>query len=237
MENDTKFSETQRCVLFRCMVTDMADRIPDATRRNQRSRAAVLAAARELVTEVSYARLTVEAIAARAGVGKQTIYRWWPSKGVVVFDALLELSRTEGELVLPDTGDLRADLRMVLRSTIEELRDSRIDALYRAVFADVQSDLTLATQLTERLLDPLRDALLARLQKGIDQDQVDPRADLAVGVELLNGPVFHRWLLRTGQLDDGYADTVVDLALQALRPADRANRGARSVAQPSTTPT
>lgn len=197
-----------------------SDRAPDPTRRNQRARAAVLVAAGELVTEVGFARLTVEAIAARAGVGKQTIYRWWPSKGAVVFDAFLELSRTDGELTLPDTGDLRADLQTIVHGIVDELRVPRIDAVYRAVFADVQSDVTLAAQLTDRLLNPLRGALQARLQKGIAQGEVDARADLTVGVELLNGPIFHRWLLRTGALDEAYADTVVDLALRALHPGD-----------------
>jgi AcrR family transcriptional regulator len=84
---------------------------PDPTRRNERSRRAILEAASELVADTGFVRLTVEAIAARAGVGKQTIYRWWPSKGAVVFDALLaEGLGAEGESRLPDTGDLRADL-------------------------------------------------------------------------------------------------------------------------------
>ena len=64
----------------------------DTTRRNEASRRAILAAAFELVQEVGYAKLSIEGIAARAGVGKQTIYRWWPSKGAVLFDAFLMLS-------------------------------------------------------------------------------------------------------------------------------------------------
>ncbi|MCP2258834.1 transcriptional regulator, TetR family [Streptoalloteichus tenebrarius] len=73
---------------------------PDPTRRSERSRQAILTAALDLVVEIGYRKMTIEAIAARAGVGKQTIYRWWPSKGAVVFDAILALSQG-------DTGDTR----------------------------------------------------------------------------------------------------------------------------------
>ncbi|MEV4089583.1 helix-turn-helix domain-containing protein, partial [Nonomuraea fuscirosea] len=80
---------------------------PNPARRSERSRQAILDAARELVSEVGYAKLTIEAIAARAGVGKQTIYRWWPSKGAVVLDAFLALSEAGPgrSMALPDTGD------------------------------------------------------------------------------------------------------------------------------------
>ncbi|MEU7604799.1 TetR/AcrR family transcriptional regulator, partial [Streptomyces sp. NPDC041003] len=87
---------------------------PDATRRSDRSRRAILDAALTLVGEVGYNKLTIEAIAARAGVGKQTIYRWWPSKAAVLLDASLALAgdaETEGGWTgFPDTGDLAGDL-------------------------------------------------------------------------------------------------------------------------------
>ncbi|WP_234293539.1 TetR/AcrR family transcriptional regulator, partial [Nocardia jinanensis] len=86
-----------------------------ATRRSHRSRTAILTATTELIGEVPYAKLTVEAIAARAGVGKQTIYRWWPSKGAVVFEAMLESDTGPEGLALPDTGDIATDLRALLR--------------------------------------------------------------------------------------------------------------------------
>ena len=86
--------------------------MPNATRRSERSRRAILTAALDLVEEVGYAKTSVEGIAARAGVGKQTIYRWWPSKGAVLLDALLALSEgDDGVEPLPDTGDLAADLK------------------------------------------------------------------------------------------------------------------------------
>ena len=94
-------------------------RTPDSTRRSERSRRAIYDAALALVGEVGYAKATVEGIAARAGVGKQTIYRWWPSKGAVLLEAFLDLSDQaaraaddgQGMHEIPDTGDLEADLK------------------------------------------------------------------------------------------------------------------------------
>ena len=103
------------------------------TRRNERSRRAILDAALELATELGYQKLTIESVAARAGVGKQTIYRWWPSKGAVLFDALLARTQdTDGAGALPDTGDLVADLKAVLRATVTEFADPAFSADPRA---------------------------------------------------------------------------------------------------------
>jgi AcrR family transcriptional regulator len=183
--------------------------MPDLARRSERSRLAILAAARELLTQKDYAELTIEAIAARAGVGKQTIYRWWGGKGAVILDALVE---TAAEVTLPDTGDLRADLTTVVRAIVAELADPRLSATTRALTIETMGDDVLAAQVRDRLLRPQLDAVKARLRAG----HLRPGVDLDQAVELLVGPPFHRWLMRTGPLDDEYADGVVELALAAL---------------------
>ena len=132
--------------------------------RSDTSRRAILDAAFELVGEVGYAKLTMEGIAARAGVGKQTIYRWWPSKGAVLFDAFLALSEdAEGVPALPDTGDLEADLKLVLRATVAELNDPRYDVPMRAMTAAIANDPALAAEYEQRLEAPMRAIKLARL--------------------------------------------------------------------------
>ncbi|MFD3570518.1 TetR/AcrR family transcriptional regulator, partial [Streptomyces sp. NPDC058667] len=77
---------------------------PDASRRSERSRRAIFDAALALVTETGYAKTTIEGIAARAGVGKQTIYRWWPSKAAVLLDAFLDLQTRAAESLGGDAG-------------------------------------------------------------------------------------------------------------------------------------
>ncbi len=120
---------------------------PDASRRSETARRAILAAALDLVGEVGYAKLTIEGIAAAAGVGKQTIYRWWPSKGSLLFDAFLTLA-TDGQedqaAALPDTGDVMADLKMVLRATVAELNEPRYDQPMRALHTEIVHDPALA---------------------------------------------------------------------------------------------
>ncbi|MDO9354282.1 MAG: TetR/AcrR family transcriptional regulator [Solirubrobacteraceae bacterium] len=192
---------------------------PDPARRSDRARSSILSATRERLAEVGYAKLTIEGIASRAGVGKQTIYRWWPSKGAVVFDAILDASLgPDGSTTLPDTGELEADLRTVMRGIVGELADPATDRMQRAVLAELQLDPPLATELLERLLRPQTDAFADRLCRARDAGQVRDDLDPSVAVELFLGPVFHRWLLRTAPLDEAFADRVVEHALAGLAP-------------------
>lgn len=87
-------------------------------RRSQESHQAILAATRELIEEVGYFRLTVEGVAARAGVGKTTVYRWWPSKSALVLEAV------DAERSVPPTptGDVRVDARAAIDAMRTDLR-------------------------------------------------------------------------------------------------------------------
>jgi AcrR family transcriptional regulator len=196
------------------------ERTPDPNRRSERSRTAILTATMEILREVDYPGLTIEAIAARAGVGKQTIYRWWRSKGAVVLDAIVAATVTGQSLALPDTGDIRADLRLVIRATVAELANPGTSGNSRALTIETLTDETLGEQARDRLLGPQLDATKDRLRAGQRAGQLRDDVDLDVAVELLFGPLYHRWLLRTGPLTDDYADEVVDLALRALLAAE-----------------
>ena len=136
----------------------------------------------------------MEGIAARAGVGKQTIYRWWPSKGAVLFDAFLALSEdAEGVPALPDTGDLEADLKLVLRATVAELNDPRYDVPMRAMAAAIASDPALAAEYEQRLEAPMRAIKLARLANA---PELAPGTDLELVADLLWSPLLARWQQR-----------------------------------------
>jgi AcrR family transcriptional regulator len=171
------------------------------------------------VHEVGYRKLTIEAIAARAGVGKQTIYRWWPSKGAVVLDGFLaSVNENPDDLSLPDTGDVAADLSAVVRAIVAELADPKLSGTTRALMIEMQDDAEFADMVLERLLGPQLQAIAERLRTAQDAGQLRADLDLAVAVELLVGPLYHRWLLRTAPLTEEYADTVTELALRALAP-------------------
>ena len=164
----------------------------------------------------------MEAIAKRAGVGKQTIYRWWPSKGAVLLDAFLEhrVEERTGTPVLGqlDQGNLVDDVHRVLRAIVDAFATTTWEAPYRALTVAIQDDPELAAQAMARLIRPSLDDVRAWLAAAQDRGQVRADIDLDVAVELLLGPVFHRWLLRTGPLTDEYADALADAVGHALTP-------------------
>ncbi|WP_406280851.1 TetR/AcrR family transcriptional regulator [Nocardia sp. NBC_00881] len=194
----------------------MAD-TPAAARRSERARAAILAAATELIRELSYAKLSIEAIAGRAGVGKQTIYRWWPSKGAVVFDAMLESDSGPRGLALPNTGDITADLRELLRGSAAALIDPGFESFLRAMYIEIQQDPALAAAYRERLLLPQRAAIADRLAAGVGSGELRADLDFELAIDLLLGPIQMRWSLGLGGLTEAYADAVLDAALAYSR--------------------
>lgn len=196
---------------------------PDATRRSKPTRQAILTAALDLAAEVGYRGLSIEAIAARAGAGKQTIYRWWPSKGAVLFDALLALADGDGdgEADLPDTGDLAADLKLVLAATVDELNNPRYSEPMRALTVEILSDPELAATYRTRLDQPMRAMKKRRLRAAVDAGQLAEDTDLDLAADLIWGPVQNRWLFGGEPLTTEFTDTLVDTALAGLAQASR----------------
>ncbi|MCX5133503.1 MULTISPECIES: TetR/AcrR family transcriptional regulator [unclassified Streptomyces] len=197
---------------------------PDATRRSEKSRRAIFAAALALVGESGYPKTTIEGIAARAGVGKQTIYRWWSSKAEVLLDAFMDLgeqaARAAGQepYTLPDTGDLAADLKLVLRATVDELLDPAFEVPSRALAAEGLVNDRLGAEFVAKLLEPQLQLYVRRLRSAQDQGEVRPDVDPRIALELFVSPLAQRWLQRTAPITYDYTDTLVDYALHGLAP-------------------
>lgn len=169
--------------------------VPDSTRRSEKSRRAIYDAALELVAEVGYPKTTIEGIAARAGVGKQTIYRWWSSKADVLLEAFLDLSEqasreagAEEPYVIPDTGDLAADLKAVLRLTVDQLKDPRFEAPSRALAAEGVVDEKLGRIFMTKLLEPSLQLYVDRVRAAQDAGQVRQDVDPRIALELWVSP-------------------------------------------------
>ncbi|GHB59162.1 TetR family transcriptional regulator [Streptomyces viridiviolaceus] len=197
---------------------------PDATRRSERSRRAIYDAALALVGEVGYPKTTIEAIAARAGVGKQTIYRWWSSKADVLLEAFMDLGERTAQAAgqdadaVPDTGDLAADLKAVLRATVDELRDPRFEAPSRALAAEGVVNEELGRVFVTKLLEPSLQLYVDRLRAAQEAGDIRPDIDPRIALELFVSPLAQRWLQHTAPFSYEYTDTLVDYALYGLVP-------------------
>ncbi|MDQ0962313.1 AcrR family transcriptional regulator [Streptomyces sp. B4I13] len=209
------------------MVTQPAKPAPDTARRSERSRLAIYDAALSLVVEVGYPKTTIEGIAARAGVGKQTIYRWWGSKADVLLEAFLDLgeqaARDAGAAehepyAIPDTGDLAADLKAVLRATVDQLTDPRFEAPSRALAAEGVVDEQVGREFTAKLLEPSLQLYADRLRAAQEAGQVRADVDPRIALEFFVSPLAQRWLQYTGPISYEYTDTLVDYALHGLAP-------------------
>lgn len=189
---------------------------PNPQRRSEASRRAILDAALRLCAEAGYGRLTIEAIAASAGVSKKTIYRWWPSKGAVVLEALDDLATTVADH--PDTGDLAADLRTQLTAVVELLTPVERSAVV-GLIAEALQDPQLADDLRERLIAPRIAQFKERMRRARAAGQLSAGADLDVAVDLVYGPLYHRLVFHLGMPDQRRLAELIDHALRALNAA------------------
>jgi AcrR family transcriptional regulator len=200
---------------------------PQASRRNESSRLAILDAALAVCREVGYAKLTIEAIAARAGVGKQTIYRWWPSKGAVILEAF---ERVAADVPVPDTGEVVADVRMLLTRVVELFADPDFGPHLSALIGEAQYDPHVQSALLERFIKPRRAPIVQRLKTAQQQGQLDPSVDPDALLEVTFGALHQRLLLRNAPLDKSYADFITDIVFVPLTQPEqrtRARRGRR----------
>ncbi|HTQ87975.1 MAG TPA: TetR/AcrR family transcriptional regulator [Streptosporangiaceae bacterium] len=190
------------------------DGSPDPARRSKRAHTAILAATRELIMAVGYDAMTIEAIASAAGVGKQTIYRWWPSKAAVVLD--MWVPDVEQQLVFPDTGDVAADFTTQIRAMMELSQDPLFGPSLRALIAEAQHDQALAQKLLDRIFAPRAEQGKERLRAAQQARQVRDDVDLDIAMDLLYGGFYRRFLLRIAPVTADYPKAVVDAALAGL---------------------
>jgi AcrR family transcriptional regulator len=158
--------------------------------RDARNDAVILEAAREMLMDVGYRGLTIDGVAARAGVGRPTIYRRWQSKPALVVAALVGSAR----LALPeiDTGSLHDDLVAVLRHQVDLMTGSAARRVTAGLIADLATDPVLAESYVRDYLAPRRAIVWEVLQRAADRGELDETADFAFIYDLLVGPLFMR---------------------------------------------
>ncbi|MEV7402196.1 TetR/AcrR family transcriptional regulator [Streptomyces sp. NPDC091267] len=185
---------------------------PSPLRRSESSRRATLEAALDLCTEKGYGRVTVEAIAARAGVSKKTIYRWWPSKSAVLLEAFTEALTLATPFA--DTGDIATDLRTHVTGAVNVLAVPPFGPAYAGILSEIHHDDALAETVRTQLIEPRFEAAVSRLRRAQEQGQIPSDANVRLAVEMLYGPVYYRHVLRKPMQD---AETVAELVGHVLR--------------------
>ncbi len=184
---------------------------PRGRPRSDRIHRAILDATRDLLVEHGFTRLRLEAVAARAGVGKATIYRRWPSKEALALDLLLELAAPH--LSVDDTGDTLDELRAVVLNAVRGLTETSFGPVMRALMSQIAGNPAIGDPFRETVVAARREQVVQVIERGIDRGDLRPDTDPAVATELLVGPVYFR-LVFGGRLDAAFAEQVVDAFLR-----------------------
>ncbi|HEX2778758.1 MAG TPA: TetR/AcrR family transcriptional regulator [Gemmatimonadaceae bacterium] len=182
--------------------------------RSEEAHAAILDAAIALVRAVGYDAVTMDGIAARAGVSKPTIYRRWKSKELVVVEAIGRLVR--GIAAPPDTGTTRGDVLALLRVAVAMYADPATGALLSGLVAAMARNRRIARAVRAGFVATWRDAMHAVLERGVARGDLAPRQDLDFATDLLAGPLAYRFLITGAPVDLAVAERVVDVVLRGL---------------------
>lgn len=175
-------------------------------RRDENARLAVLHAADDLLGERGFGGVTIEGIATRAGVAKQTIYRWWPSKVDILLDTLIE--DASRQLAIPDTGPAVETTRQYLRSLARFLTEDAAGKVLLALIGEAQHDPAMARTFHQRYLDPQRQGEHAMLQRGITSGELPGDLDIDAALDALCGPIFYR-ALTGAQIPPAFTDGLI----------------------------
>ena len=184
--------------------------------RDPKLDAAITGATLELLAEIGYAALTIEAVATRAGVGKATLYRRWPGKVQLVVDAV----RTLSEQPDPDTSaGVRDELVELLEAVRRKSGSSLAGRIFPRLIGDSADNPEFMRRYREQVLDPRRDRFRAALLRGVEQGLVRPDVDTDHAIDLLVGPMAYRNLIRNDPPPGpDLAARIVDDVLRALAP-------------------
>lgn len=183
--------------------------------RSRTTEQAILEATAELLTERGLTEISLEDIAARGRVSKASIYRRWPTKGTLAFDAFVTKFRDSQPL--PDTGALESDLLSALRSWVRTVNGTATGRTLKGLIAEVQRDPELAEAWREWFVGPVRSRHLMMADRAIARGELSPGADTALLLDLLYGPGYHRLLQGHLPLDASFVSGVVGAIMAAAR--------------------
>lgn len=190
---------------------------PRGRPRSAEAHGAILGATAALLAEGGFAQLTMEAVAARAGVSKATVYRRWKSKEDLVLSVVSEMPYG-GEP--PDTGSVEGDLVALAQIQIDRIAHTPLPRMMPRLLAETFEVPDLHAAIVEHGVGVLRDALGAILRRGVERGELRDDFDLDLAVDALHGSIVYRILLTGGDIRHvaGYGPRMYGLLLQGLRP-------------------
>lgn len=172
---------------------------------SQAAHDAALKAALRLVTKRGFRAVSMNEIAAEAGVGKMTIYRHWPNKAALVMDALLELIGRETAFPEADSAIERLRLQLILQASF--FRGAR-GTLVRTLVAEAQSDPELATAFRDHWLKPRREGVRQIMRAAMTEGSLRSDLELEAAIDLLYGALYYRLLLGSAPLSESFVDHI-----------------------------
>ena len=179
---------------------------------------AILGATLALLREVGYDALTIEGVAARAEVGKKTIYRHWSSREALIADAV---KRIVNEIRIPDTGSTKGDLLALMRDAVRVYRDPDNARLMPGLVAAMARSEHIADIVRTGFLAERRRAIAQVLDRAVARGDFRATIDRELALDVLGGPLFYRLLITGGPIDERLARGVVDLMLHGFAPPSR----------------
>lgn len=181
--------------------------------RSEASKIAILNATIDLLEESGYSALTIEAIAAHAGVGKATIYRWWTNKSFLVLDAFL--MSTETRLNFLEKASIRENFLQQLQ-TLAKVFNSTLGRTMIALVAESGEDSEVAKAFYTNYLNPRREDAKIVLERAIASEEIQSTINLDVTLDMLYGPVYFRILIYKKKVDATFIDTLVDQVMKGI---------------------
>jgi AcrR family transcriptional regulator len=175
--------------------------------RSDRAHRAILDAARELLIEGGFTGLRLEHVAARAGVGKATIYRHWTSKEGLMLELLFELGSPH--VPVTPTGNTHEELLAAVLNPMRAVTETDFGPVIRALLSQIAINPSLGDPFRASVVEARRAQVAAVIRRGIERGDLRPDADTDVATELLVGPVYFR-LMFGGELTRDFAERVVD---------------------------
>ena len=182
--------------------------------RDEEVRKRILNSAAQLLEDLSFDDITVDAIAEASGAGKATIYRWWPNKAAVLIEAFRE--RIAREIPFPDSGDFRQDVRQLLKNFTDIIYRGRRGKVFRAFIAGAQADPEIAKAYRESWIAPRRAEARKLFERYIEAGVADASLDPDLAVEMVFSPLYYRLLTGWGEITPEYLDRLTDTALCGL---------------------